>query len=60
MQPTAQTPRLSVCISHAESMRLQKAWTKSGEFANRSQFIKAAINAYAREAIFDDERGENR
>lgn len=48
-----QSPRLTVSMTNYEYLQLQKAWTKSGKFANRSQFVKAAINAYAGEIIFE-------
>ena len=46
-------PRVTVRMNRAESAKLQRAWTQSGNFANRSQYIKAAVNAYAGEQIFD-------
>lgn len=45
-------PYFSIRGTDAEFVKLQRAWTKSGKFANRSQFVKAAINAYAGEEIF--------
>lgn len=47
------TPYMNVRGTATEFEKLQRAWTKSGTFANRSQFVKAAINAYAGEKIFD-------
>lgn len=46
-------PRMTVRMQTAEAQRLQKAWTRSGDFSNRTQFVKAAINAYAGEKIFE-------
>ena len=46
-------PYMNIRGTDVEFAKLQRAWTKSGEFANRSQFIKAAVNAYAGEKIFD-------
>jgi len=44
--------RMTVVGSSDDFRRLQRAWTRSGEYANRSQFIKAAVNSFAHEEIF--------
>ena len=50
----SETPiRLSMLMEKDEAKKLQKAWTRSGDFSNRTQFVKAAINAYAGEKIFE-------
>ena len=49
----AKKPYFSIRGTDTEFVKLQRAWTKSGKFANRSQFVKAAINAYTGEKIFD-------
>lgn len=46
-------PYMNIRGTTAEFAKLQRAWTESGEFANRTQFVKAAINAYTGKKIFD-------
>lgn len=51
--------RLCVQMERDEAKKLQKAWTRSGDFSNRSQYIKAAVNAYAGEKIFNVKEDES-
>ena len=56
----SETPiRLSMQMEKDEAKKLQKAWTRSGDFSNRSQYIKAAVNAYAGEKIFNVKEDES-
>lgn len=42
----------TVNMSMVEREKLQKAWKRDSVAENRSQYVKAAINAYAGEEIF--------
>ena len=35
-----------------ETAMLNRAWTRSGEYMNRTAWMKAAINAFANQQIF--------
>lgn len=50
--------RLSMLMEKDEAIKLQKVWTRSGDFANRSQYIRAAVNAFAGETVFKTEEVE--
>lgn len=44
---------ISIRMTDAECANLTNAWKKTDGIVNRAQFIRAAINAYAGEQIFD-------
>lgn len=45
------TESVIIKLSKPELERLDKAWKRDETSMNRSQFVKAAINAYAAETI---------
>lgn len=45
------TESVMIKLSKPELERLDKAWKRDEASMNRSQFVKAAINAYAAETI---------
>ena len=51
MNPTKEFK--AVRCTAEESARLTNAWKRAEGFTNCSQYIKAAVNAYAGEKIFE-------
>lgn len=47
------TEAIIIKLSKPELEKLDKAWKRDEMSMNRSQFVKAAINAYADETIFN-------
>ena len=43
---------VSIKMSKSELDKLNKAWKRDDMSMNRTQFLKAAINTYAKETIF--------